>query len=153
MAERIQRRRVRGWRLPEGAVVVDRTSRFGNPFTEAAAEAAGEEGPRGAVVDAYAEWLSGCETYEDVYMLHRRSFDRLWVWDHLPDLAGKDLACWCPLPADGEPDICHGAVLLAAVEQAAAVEKGCRGGAGAWVPERRRHWRSMKDVPVTGALL
>lgn len=30
----------------------------------------------------------------------------------LPMLAGKNLACWCPLPAPGEPDICHAAVLL-----------------------------------------
>ena len=28
------------------------------------------------------------------------------------DLRGKDLACWCPLPAEGEPDICHAAELL-----------------------------------------
>jgi hypothetical protein len=28
------------------------------------------------------------------------------------ELAGKSLACWCPLPAEGEPDICHAAVLL-----------------------------------------
>lgn len=27
-------------------------------------------------------------------------------------LAGKNLACWCPLPAPGEPDHCHAAVLL-----------------------------------------
>ena len=36
-------------------------------------------------------------------------------WGNLPDpaeLAGKNLACWCPLPAPGEPDICHAAVLL-----------------------------------------
>jgi hypothetical protein len=30
----------------------------------------------------------------------------------LEDLAGKDLACWCPLPAEGEPDMCHAAALL-----------------------------------------
>lgn len=29
------------------------------------------------------------------------------------ELAGKDLACWCQLPGPGEPDLCHGAVLLA----------------------------------------
>jgi hypothetical protein len=29
------------------------------------------------------------------------------------ELAGKSLACWCPLPAPGEPDHCHAAVLLA----------------------------------------
>ena len=28
------------------------------------------------------------------------------------ELAGRNLACWCPLPARGEPDICHAAVLL-----------------------------------------
>lgn len=31
------------------------------------------------------------------------------------DLAGVDLACWCALPVDGEPDLCHGAILLAAL--------------------------------------
>lgn len=29
---RIQRRRVKGWRLPPGAKIVDRSSRWGNPF-------------------------------------------------------------------------------------------------------------------------
>ena len=28
------------------------------------------------------------------------------------ELRGKNLACWCHLPAAGEPDICHAAVLL-----------------------------------------
>lgn len=27
-------------------------------------------------------------------------------------LAGRDLACWCALPAPGQPDLCHGTVLL-----------------------------------------
>lgn len=30
----------------------------------------------------------------------------------LPSLRGKNLACWCHLPAPGEPDICHAKVLL-----------------------------------------
>jgi hypothetical protein len=30
------------------------------------------------------------------------------------ELAGRDLACWCPLPErPGQPDHCHAAVLLA----------------------------------------
>lgn len=33
------------------------------------------------------------------------------------DLAGKDLACWRPLPRSGEPDICHAAVLLVIANQ------------------------------------
>ncbi|MFJ4473271.1 DUF4326 domain-containing protein [Streptomyces sp. NPDC089424] len=28
------------------------------------------------------------------------------------ELAGKDLACWCPLPEPGQPDWCHATVLL-----------------------------------------
>ena len=28
------------------------------------------------------------------------------------ELAGRDLCCWCPLPAPGEPDVCHAALLL-----------------------------------------
>ncbi|NJP42302.1 DUF4326 domain-containing protein [Streptomyces sp. PRB2-1] len=28
------------------------------------------------------------------------------------ELAGRDLMCWCPLPAPGQPDHCHAAVLL-----------------------------------------
>ena len=35
----------------------------------------------------------------------------------LEDLPGKDLACWCPLPAAGEPDMCHAAVLLVMANQ------------------------------------
>jgi hypothetical protein len=44
---------------------------------------------------------------------------RLWL-DDQPELvdaarlilAGTDLACWCPVPAEGEPDDCHGRPLL-----------------------------------------
>lgn len=31
---------------------------------------------------------------------------------HRNDIAGKNLACWCPLPKAGERDMCHAAVLL-----------------------------------------
>jgi hypothetical protein len=30
----------------------------------------------------------------------------------LEQLRGKNLACYCPLPAPGQPDICHRSVLL-----------------------------------------
>lgn len=33
MPKRIQRKRTKGWRPPENAVCVDRTSRYGNPHT------------------------------------------------------------------------------------------------------------------------
>ena len=34
------------------------------------------------------------------------------VSDVRRELRGKDLACWCPLPAEGEPDLCHARILL-----------------------------------------
>lgn len=44
---------------------------------------------------------------------------RLWLADrtHLKgraraSLAGRNLACWCAIPEPGQPDYCHGAVLL-----------------------------------------
>ena len=33
---RIQRRRAKGWRMPEGAVYVGRPTKWGNPFTKMA---------------------------------------------------------------------------------------------------------------------
>jgi hypothetical protein len=35
------------------------------------------------------------------------------VEDVRRELAGRDLACWCPLPADAAADACHRSVLLA----------------------------------------
>lgn len=108
--KRIQLRRTKGWRKPDGAVVVARPSRFGNPFTMAAyAEAIGVPVPLGEArkvcVDAFRDWLSG-----DTWAAGSGP-----EWEHrladylaaIPDLAGRDLACWCPLD---QP--CHADVLL-----------------------------------------
>jgi hypothetical protein len=86
--ERIQLRRTRGWRKPAGVVVVARPSRWGNPFR------LGIDGDRATCVRLYRQALLAGDlgvTTEDV----RR------------ELAGRDLACWCPLD---EP--CHADVLL-----------------------------------------
>jgi hypothetical protein len=45
MAQRIQRRRTKGWRMPPGAVYVGRPTRWGNPFRGAEA------------VPQYAAWF------------------------------------------------------------------------------------------------
>ena len=34
------------------------------------------------------------------------------------ELAGRDLACWCGIPEPGEPDLCHAAINLRAVNEA-----------------------------------
>lgn len=106
MPQRLQRRRVRGWRLPPGAKIVDRTSRYGNPFTIADAEAEGFAYPQLAVVELHAAWLDG--EGDDVYVVRGRRFDRGWVLNHLYELRGRDLACPCE---PGTP--CHADSLIA----------------------------------------
>ena len=71
---RIQRKRTKGWRMPEGAVYVGRPSAWGNPFPVGyegdlqpwLALALGfrgdEAGRRSAAVVAFAWWMSGMET-------------------------------------------------------------------------------------------
>ncbi|MFJ1696244.1 DUF4326 domain-containing protein [Streptomyces sp. NPDC088252] len=112
---RIQRRRTKGWRLPENAVIVSRPSRFGNPFLIKDAIDAEMGEPRSACAVNYREWLRvGTEGgwHEETYRIGKQTFDRRRVLAELHLLRGKDLACTCPLPADGEPDHCHAAVLL-----------------------------------------
>ena len=91
---RIQRKRTKGWRMPEGAVYVGRRSRWGNQFRV--------DCPLGR----YLEW-----DRETVVDLHRLWITAPWMEASLPyflgPLRGKDLACWCPLD-----QACHADVLL-----------------------------------------
>lgn len=120
-AARIKRERLPGWTLagattnPLGAIIVSRPSRFGNPFTIADAIEAEMRNPRSAVTHMYREWLRvGTEGgwYQETYRIGRQTFDRSRVLADLHTLRGKDLACTCPLPEPGQPDLCHAAVLL-----------------------------------------
>lgn len=103
--KRIQLRRTKGWRMPEGAVSVARPTLFGNPFP---VDVHGRE----RAVDLHRRWLTGaismaelatCSTTVDTSMVH----ERRRVLDALPTLRGKHLACWCPLD---QP--CHADALL-----------------------------------------
>lgn len=92
MPKRIQRKRTRGWRMPEGAIYVGRPTRFGNPF------------PFGP--GAYYK------TREESVAAYKRSVElglkEIPIWKELlQTLAGHDLTCWCPLD---QP--CHADVLL-----------------------------------------
>lgn len=116
MPNRIQRRRTKGWRKPENAVIVSRPSRYGNPFTIQDAIDADFEDPRRTVVINFSEWLrvgTAGGWYSPTYRIGRQIFDRRRILDSLADLRGRDLACTCPLPEPGQPDLCHAAILLA----------------------------------------
>lgn len=91
-------------RVPAGAVYVGRPayglagSKFANPFK-------GEGRTRAELAAAYAAWL-GSEG-PDAVVSGRRTYSRPYVLAHLAELAGRNLACWCP---PGQP--CHADILI-----------------------------------------
>jgi hypothetical protein len=115
MPQRIQLSRRKGWRKPEGAIVVARPSRWGNPFSV-------ERWGRDRAIAWFRMLASGIwdpqpladlidDEYEDAYLARNE-----WLARHhhlhptelaRAELAGHDLACWCPLD---QP--CHADVLL-----------------------------------------
>lgn len=109
--KRIQRRRVKGWRMPEGAIYVGRPGIFGNPYAPPIIPG-WATASREYAVDDFRNWLAhpgvfwqntsgGFETREESIAA------RVRLIEALPALRGKTLACWCPLD---QP--CHADVLL-----------------------------------------
>ena len=90
--KRIQRKRTKGWKMPEGAVYVGRPTKWGNPY----------------------KVTPDC-TAEEAVSLYRQTIERgprnlcefPDCFDIRAELRGKDLACWCPLD-----QACHADVLL-----------------------------------------
>lgn len=95
--KRIQLRRTKGWRKPDGAIVVARPTRWGNPLTM--------DGDKAAA----ALWFGvGLDMRRDGTLPAGHAFHCYPSDDEIRvELAGHDLACWCPLD---EP--CHADVLL-----------------------------------------
>jgi hypothetical protein len=91
MPQRFQRSRRKGARLPAGAVVVTRPTKWGNPHPL--------ELGRAEAVRRYREDLLAGRL-------------KVTVADVKLELRGRDLACYCPLD---EP--CHADVLLAVANE------------------------------------
>lgn len=87
MPNRLQLSRKKGFRLPAGAIVVARPTKWGNPYK------------------------MGKLTRAQAVAAYRRDFLagklRVSATDARSELRGHDLACWCPL---GGP--CHADLLL-----------------------------------------
>jgi hypothetical protein len=83
-------------RVPEGAVYVGRAA----PGL-----------PASPYANPYRAGIYGAATAVELYRAYLAARPRLAEAARL-ELAGRDLACWCKLPAAGEPDHCHAAVLL-----------------------------------------
>ena len=103
---RIQRKTFKGWRLPPDTVYVGRGSKWGNPFPFGHQVYLGKAWAR----DAYAQWLK--TTLKGMTLLR----------EHLHELKGKNLACWCKA---GDP--CHADILIALANETDDVD----------APERR----------------
>lgn len=116
MPERIQLRRTAGWRKPEGAVVVSRPSRWGNPVS--LADIAGAY----PSLDDLQVSVMAVRTFEPLAEHGRLTLPNwrfangrrgpvAWTYPSRPEiragLRGRDLACWCPLD-----HWCHADVLL-----------------------------------------
>jgi len=102
MAKRIQRRRSRGWLMPPEAVYVGRGSEWGNPFV------VGRDGTRAECVELYKALAHGLICVSTKASVGEQQLVMLAMANHLSNLRGRDLACWCPI--DGKP--CHADVLL-----------------------------------------
>ena len=105
MPKRIQLKRKKGWRLPKGAIIVDRRTAWGNPFTiDCEAWRFSTTAPY-RIPTTLSQVLAN---YRYMALAHLSIFP-----DWLDALRGKDLACWCKLD-----QACHADILLelAAVE-------------------------------------
>jgi hypothetical protein len=105
--KRIQRKRVKGWRMSENAIYVGRPTVWGNPFTPQLYWAAGYKGSLleaiGHCVDAYRAWLTGQEHWAHPPVLPSPP--------DIEELRGKDLCCFCSLDHP-----CHADVLIELLE-------------------------------------
>ncbi len=102
--KRIQRRRVKGWRLPANTVCVTRPGKWGNPYK------VGEE----------YNYEGGFKKIENTQMAVN-SYQQSIKFFGFPvskeqikrGLKGKNLACWCPLiDKNGNHIPCHADILL-----------------------------------------
>lgn len=119
MPQRVQRKRSPGWRAGT-AVIVDRSSRYGNPWRiiddhillhpDSITQKFGSPAEaRAAASSHYRAWLRG--EGPNLWQTGRKVFSRTRVLTDLWRLKGRDLACTCPLPEEGQPDHCHANVL------------------------------------------
>lgn len=103
MAARIQRRRSKGWQMPDGAIYVGRPGMWGNPFSSPTREVSAR---------MFRCWLLGTMRGPSVFDCNKvmpgdLAERRASILGHIGLLRGHDLACWCTL---GRP--CHADVLL-----------------------------------------
>jgi hypothetical protein len=114
MPKRIQRRRTKGWRKPEGVVNVTRPGKWGNPFKIGGWYRMGTGGDGMMfthVLVVNEQYCAGHTLIKDAQMAVDwfRRYRELYPFkeSELNTLRGKDLMCYC-----GPEAPCHADVLL-----------------------------------------
>lgn len=103
MPRRVQMTRQRPWRQDHpDAVIVARPSRWGNPFPAMTGPNTDKAQARALACGRYRQWLNGCEVCARMIGAAPPTYEEIRA-----SLAGKDLACWCPING-----WCHADVLL-----------------------------------------
>jgi hypothetical protein len=95
---RIQRKRIKGWKMPPNTVSVTRPGKWGNPYKVGLGFGTAE-----SAVDAYRRLIA----------------TGAYLRQNLHELRGKNLACWCALDSQS----CHADVLLKLANAPIAVER------------------------------
>ena len=96
MPRRVQRKRTKGWRMPPNTIYVGRPTKWGNPVR------------LGLEADSI-DYLIASQMYRNKLLKGELPFTLEEAW---AELAGKNLACWCPLNRH-----CHADVLLDLLEE------------------------------------
>lgn len=114
MAKRIQRKRTKGWKMPEGAVSVTRPGKWGNMFrvgqwAKIGVSFGGIFAPYYLVGNKPGDgtgWVY-IDCAQTAVAMFRKWLSYSAYAKDIDELRGKDLACFCPLD---QP--CHADVLL-----------------------------------------
>jgi hypothetical protein len=90
MPKRIQMKRTKGWRKPEGVIYVGRPNRWGNPYR---VEELGRE--------------EAMRRFRQLFSARHGGKHPDYPVEDVEELRGRDLACWCHLD-----ELCHADILM-----------------------------------------
>jgi hypothetical protein len=106
---RVQRKRTKGYKLPENTVCVNRPSKWSNPFKLTVFS-------RETSLKMYAECISNPHLvyyYFNPIAAHNAYIHFTYIKEHIHELKGKNLACFCPIVNKYNEYVqCHADILL-----------------------------------------
>lgn len=132
--QRVQRKRTKGWKMPENTVYVGRGSQWGNPFKVGC-----------GFTDPYGQWripennrqaVSFFNSWAVSYIPERQGVNPSMIPlvnnNKLDELKGKNLACWCRLDQH-----CHADILLKLANEPKQYNPDD------WTPEQRKEHNEL----------